>query len=140
MAHGEFRSVHGDCPHGCSNGLVRKVANVVSGYTRTDKTGFIDRKRQDLARQFGESEFNDRYDTHRIKPGDTNDIQKKRLAGQTYSVPLDPKTGVAGFLGSTEGADFNVPQAAKAIASEGLKTQTHIAHDDKGTTKMPEAA
>ena len=139
MAHGEFESMTGKCPHGCSSGMVQIVFRKAPSMHTSGKTKFIDKKTADLARQFGDAAMNDKYDQSRIDMTKTDDIQKKRMLGQTYAVPLDPKTGVAGYLGSTEAAEIPVAERAKQSASEGLR-QTAIVHDDKGQTKMPEAA
>jgi hypothetical protein len=139
LAHGEFENRTGECPHGCSKGMVQVMFKKAPAAHTSGKKQFIDRKTADLARQFGDTEMNDRFDRSRIDMTQTDDIQKKRMMGQTYSVPLDPKTGVAGYLGSTAAPDVSVSDAASQSAKEGLRATT-IVHDDKGTTKLPEAA
>ena len=147
MAHGEFESLQSvkaptpRCPKGCSAKMVTKLVTAASvmSVASSEKTKFIDRKTADLARQFGTEDFNNRYDRSRIDMSATDDIQKKRLAGQTYAVPLDPKTGVSQYLGGTAAPEISVHDYAKQTASEGLKATT-ITHDDKGQTKLPEAA
>lgn len=130
MAHGEFMGYSGDCPHGCSSGMVRKLmgASIVTN----GKSKFIDKKTADLARQFGETEFNNKYDKSRIDMTQTDDIQKKRMMGQTYSVPLDPKTGVSGYLGETGGSDPALAGRLKESANQAVKN-TLIVKDDHAT-------
>jgi len=142
MAHGRFERMQSmsagipKCPHGCSHKLVTKMVSAVSIVTN-NKTKLIDKKTADLARQFGDTAMNDRYDSSRIDMTQTDDIMKKRLSDQTYSVPLDPKTGVAGYLGSTAAPEVSVSERARESANEGLR-QTSVVHDDKGTTKLTE--
>lgn len=139
-AHGAFLSDERepDCPHGCSTGMVSLVSPPMIN-TSGARTKFIDRKTADLARQFGESEFNDRYDKSRIDMTKTDDIQKKRMTGQTYAVPLNPENGVAGYIGSTSAPEIAVSDYARQKANEGLNKTTIVA-DDQGRTKLSEAA
>jgi hypothetical protein len=126
------------CPKGCSASLVTKIVTAAN-IGLSDKSRFVDRKMKDIARQFGDTAVNNRYDRSRIDMTSGMSIEKKQMLGIPYSVPLDPKTGVSGYLGSTATPELSVSEFAKQTASEGLQS-THIAHDDKGTTKLPEAA
>ena len=129
LAHGAFLSdeKEPDCPHGCSSSLVSLVS--APSISTSGKTKFIDRKTADLARQFGESEFNDRHDSSRIDMTKGMSIEQKRLRGIPYSVPLDPTTGVAGYIGSTAAPEVAVSERAKESANDGLR-QTTVVHDD----------
>lgn len=137
MAHGRFERMQSmsagipKCPQGCSAKLVTKMVSRASIVTN-DKSKFIDKKLGDLARQFGETAMNDKYDSSRIDMTQTDDIQKKRLSGQTYSVPLDPKTGVSGYLGSTGGSEPELADRMKDSANQAVKN-TLVIKDDHST-------
>ncbi len=137
LAHGKFERMQSmsagtpKCPKGCSAKLVTKLVSRASIVTN-DKSKFIDRKMNDLATQFGDTAMNDKYDSSRIDMTQTDDIQKKRMMGQTYSVPLDPKTGVAGYLGSTGGSAPELVDRMKGSASQVIR-DTNIVKDDHST-------
>lgn len=142
FAHGKFEkllSLKGPmprCPKGCSEKMVTKLVSAANIGSTNGKTKFIDRKTADLARQFGDTAMNDKYDSSRIDMTQTEDIQKKRMMGQTYSVPLDPKAGVSGYLGSTGGNEAETVGLMKEDAARNLRATT-IVHDDKGQTTLP---
>ena len=111
--------------------MVRKLmgASIVTN----GKSKFIDRKTQDLARQFGDTAMNDRFDSSRIDMSGSGDIQQKRLAGQTYALPVDPKNGVASALGITGGgADPVLVKAMQQSAVQAVRSAT-VVHDDKSS-------
>jgi hypothetical protein len=76
--------------------------------------------------------MNDKYDSSRIDMSVNDSIQKKRLSGQTYSVALDPKTGVSGYLGGTVSPEISASERAKESASQAVRN-TVIVKDDHAT-------
>ena len=130
MAHGAFENRTGRCPSGCSKSMVKMVFNQAPAVHTSGKTQFIDRKTQDLARQFGDTAMNDRFDSSRINMDNSGDIQKKRMNGQTYSLPVDPKNGVASTLGMTGGgADPAMAKTMQQFATQAVRSST-VVHDD----------
>lgn len=129
-AHGKFEKLLSlkaptpACPKGCSSRLVAKLVSAANIGSTNGTAKFIDRKTADLARQFGAEDFNNKYDSSRIDMHKNDDIQKKRLRGETYSVALDPKAGVASYLGSTGGDESEVAGLIKQSGKQAVANTT----------------
>jgi putative FmdB family regulatory protein len=142
LAHGKFEKLLSlkapipYCPKGCSNRMVTKLVSAANIGSTDGKKQFIDRKTADLARQFGDGAMNDKYDSSRIDMHKNDDIQKKRMNGQTYSVPLDATTGIGQFMGSTGGSDQSLISQFKESGTQAIRSTT-IVKDDLGKTTLP---
>jgi len=141
FAHGEFESRTGKCPHGCGEGMTKVLFKKSPGISTSGKTQFIDKKMNDLARQFGDTAMNDKYDSSRIDMTKTDDIMKKRLRGETYGyaseavmtgegVIKDPSkvASVIGEVGTS--SDNNLAALIGHQSGMNAIKNASIAHDD----------
>lgn len=131
-AHGQFDAfldfnapagTKAPCPHGCDISLVEKVLGCsISVGASKNKAEFIDRKMNDIARQFGVTDLDVRAGRSsapsEFRWNEPEDIRRARISGQTYSMPVDP--------------------AADVIAQAGTSTEVNLATQmkDQGVFKM----
>lgn len=156
MAHGRFERMQSmsagipKCPHGCSAKLVTKMVSRASIVTN-NKTKFIDKKTADLARQFGETEFNDKYDKSRISMAGSGTTKDKWLRGETFGLASEVTMGVDGLVKDASkvasvvgelgaSSDGNIAAVIGHAAGMDAVKATNIIADDHGKTKLPEAA
>jgi hypothetical protein len=110
MAHGEFSEfvdaeIIPPCPHGCASGMVQKVLGGCSVSVGKSKNtaSMVDRKMQDIAAQFGVGDLNIRNGRSaapdEFRWNDTDEITRKRLAGQSYAMPVAPGQNINEVIG-----------------------------------------
>ena len=145
-AHGEFQSFNQACPHGCSELLVTKVLGcAISVGKSKDKAQFIDRKMVDIANQFGVGDLDVRAGRSsapsEFRWNEPEHVKRMRLAGQTYSVPVDPKGDALAQVGghSTTGLDSSEVNVLQEMKQAGaLKMRMNIDPRMNDTSVLPE--
>ena len=104
MAHGKFEAFVGKCPHGCSKGMVKRLPVLSLNISTSGKTKFIDNTMKQMSKEFGITDFNNRggqaVTEEAARWESQSSIEKKRILGQTYSMPVDPKAGVSSVTGA----------------------------------------
>ncbi len=130
-AHGEFQSFKSKCSSGCGASMVTKVlgCSISTGVSKA-KANMVDRKMNDIARQFGVTDLNIRAGKSatpdEFRWSDSHEIQRKRMAGETYSVPIDhPPDNINSVIGvAGTSSDGNILNTMKDAGS--LKFDYHV--------------
>jgi hypothetical protein len=141
LAHGEFQSFNPACPCGCDESMVTKVLGcAISVGKSKDVASMVDRKMADIASQFGVGDLdvrNGRAATpNAFRWNEPADVQRARVNGQTYSVPVDPKADVISQAGVS--SDVNLLAGMKKAGALNMKVNIDPRLSDNSS--LPEAA
>ncbi len=120
MAHGEFESRDGRCPHGCGKAMVQIKYNKAPSY-HNGRTSNIDKTIRALANDYKQTDLNNHNGTTSCAIQDNNFLKAQQqmerdiLAGRTYSASMKP-------------GENAIPQAIKDIGAMPDNSVEQVRH------------